>query len=281
MATLHRVASGRPNPPAHGGPLNPLLARMLAGDPAERPPMPEVAHTLQALQTDIASVAGPSLAPDLAAEPTAVLAGATPTSSYPVGVPAVAASRPERHWAGPALAALVVVAALVIAGVLLSRHQSSPGTTAQGGRSSTPAPSTSAPASRTSQSSKSSQSSSSASKVTADPTAAALAKAIVDYYALLPDNTDQGWQLLTQRYRHDHSLNKHDYENFWASIASVSVSNSTGTAPNSVQATINYTYKDGRVVHELTRYGLVNDGGTWKIDSSTVLNSTGDSSGGD
>jgi len=63
-------------------------------------------------------------------------------------------------------------------------------------------------------------------------------------------------------------------------MASVSVSNSTGTAPNTAQATINYTYQDGRVVHELTRYGLVNDGGTWKIDSSTVLNSTG-SSGGD
>ena len=116
--------------------------------------------------------------------------------------------------------------------------------------------------------------------MTADPTAAALAKAIVDYYALLPDNTDQGWQLLTQQYRHDHSLNKHDYENFWGSIASVSVSNSTGTAPNSAQATINYTFKDGRVAHELTRYGLVNEDGTWKIDSSTVLNSTGASSSG-
>jgi hypothetical protein len=55
----------------------------------------------------------------------------------------------------------------------------------------------------------------------------------------------------------------------------VSVSNATGTAPNTVQATINYTFTDGRVAHELTRYGLVNDDGTWKIDSSTVLNSNG------
>jgi serine/threonine protein kinase len=280
MATLHRVASGRPNPPSRGGPLNPLLGRMLATDPAQRPAMPEVADTLRALQDDIASTtAVPDPAPGLAAEPTAVLAGHPPTSTYPAPVaPGVAAAR-ERlsgsRWVGPALAALVVAAALVIAVVLLSQHHgsNSPGT-AQGSRSSTSAP----PPSRTSPSSQSSKpsqsaSSSSASKVTADPTAAALAKAIVDYYALLPDNTDQGWNLLTQRYRHDHSVNKHDYENFWNGISAVSVSNSTGTAPSTAQATINYTFKDGRVAHELTRYGLVNDNGTWKIDSSTVLNS--------
>src|SRR6185437_6372954 len=168
---------------AHGGPLNPLLARMLAADPAERPPMPEVAHTLQALQTDIASTAGPNLAPALASEPTAVLTGATPTSSYPVGVPAAAASRSERHWVGPALAALVVVAALVIAAVLLSRHQRSPGTAAQGGRSSTPT-----------------QSSWSPSIVRAVPIADASARAIAPYYAQLTDKTDEGWQVLTERY---------------------------------------------------------------------------------
>jgi hypothetical protein len=111
--------------------------------------------------------------------------------------------------------------------------------------------------------------------VSADPTAAALARAIVDYYALLPANTDRGWDLLTPQYRRQHSLNKHDYQSFWASIAQVSVSNATGTAPNTVQATINYTFTDGRVAHELTRYGLVNDDGTWKIDSTTVLNSNG------
>jgi serine/threonine protein kinase len=286
MATLHRVASGQPNPPTHGGPLTPLLLRMLAADPAERPTMPEVAHTLQALQTDIASTTAPLLPSGPAVEPTAVL------PAYPGRISTVRTSRsqPVWRWIAPALAVLVVVIALATAVALLSRHQGthSPGI-AQGSRSSTSAPatrsSTSAPATRSSTSApatRSSQSSSSASKVAADPTAAALAKAIVDYYALLPEHTDRDWDLLTQRYRHDHALTKHDYQNFWDGVSAVSVSNSTGTAPSTAQATITYTFKDGRVVQELTRYGLVNDHGTWKIDSSTVLNSTpASSSGGD
>lgn len=274
MATLHRVASGAPNPPTRGGPLNPLLARMLAADPADRPVMTEVADTLQALQSDIASTAVPIVAPGLAAEPTAVLAGPVPTSNYPAPVAVSAAGESQNRWIGPAVAVLVVVGALVIAAVLLSQHHSGNSPIAQDSRSSTSAPP------KTSQSSKPSQPSSSASKVTANPTNAVLAKAIVDYYALLPGNTDQGWNLLTQQYRHDHSVNKHDYQKFWDGISAVNVSNSTGTAPSTAQATINYTYKDGRVVSELTRYGLVNDNGTWKIDSSTVLNSTS-SGGGD
>ena len=158
MATLHRVASGRPNPPTRSGPLNPLLGRMLATDPAQRPAMPEVADTLRALQADIASTTvARRPAPGLAAEPTAVLASHPPTSTYRAPVaPSVATARAGRsgtRWIGPALAALVVVGALVIAAVLLSRHQgsNSPGT-AQGSRSSTSAP----PPSRTSPSSPSS-----------------------------------------------------------------------------------------------------------------------------
>ena len=54
MAVLHRVASGRVNPPQRSGPLTPLLQRMLAADPADRPPMIDVAHTLTALHGDSA-----------------------------------------------------------------------------------------------------------------------------------------------------------------------------------------------------------------------------------
>ena len=56
MAVLHRVASGQVNPPVRSGPLTPLLLRMLAPDPADRPPMIDVQHTLTALHSDTAAV---------------------------------------------------------------------------------------------------------------------------------------------------------------------------------------------------------------------------------
>ena len=40
-----------------------------------------------------------------------------------------------------------------------------------------------------------------------------------------------------------------------------------------VDATIDYFFKDGRVVEERTSYGLVADGDLWKIGSSTVSSS--------
>jgi len=49
---LHKVASGQVNPPHQSGPLTPLLLRMLDADPAARPPMTDVAHTLAALHSD-------------------------------------------------------------------------------------------------------------------------------------------------------------------------------------------------------------------------------------
>ncbi|MEO6503018.1 MAG: serine/threonine-protein kinase [Jatrophihabitantaceae bacterium] len=52
MAVLHKVASGRVNPPQRSGPLTPLLLRMLAADPADRPPMIDVTNTLKALHSD-------------------------------------------------------------------------------------------------------------------------------------------------------------------------------------------------------------------------------------
>lgn len=58
MALLHRVASGQMIPPRRSGTLTPLLLRMLAREPADRPAMDDVARTLS-LQA--AGVSGPGL----------------------------------------------------------------------------------------------------------------------------------------------------------------------------------------------------------------------------
>ena len=106
------------------------------------------------------------------------------------------------------------------------------------------------------------------------PTAAELRKAITSYYALMPGNTNQAWPRMTASYQANHAGGRRAYERFWDAIGRVVVSDVSGSPPGSAQATLTYYFKDGRVVTERTAYGLVNDGGTLKINSSSVLSST-------
>jgi eukaryotic-like serine/threonine-protein kinase len=114
----------------------------------------------------------------------------------------------------------------------------------------------------------------SAPTVRGTPTAAQLRKAITSYYALMPGNTDQAWPRMTASYQANHAGGRQAYERFWDAIGRVVVSDVSGSPPGSAQATLTYYFKDGRVVTERTAYGLVNDGGDLKINSSSVLSST-------
>jgi serine/threonine protein kinase len=105
------------------------------------------------------------------------------------------------------------------------------------------------------------------------PTAAQLRQAITSYYALMPRNTDAGWPRMTGSYQTNHAGGRAAYQQFWDAVDRITLSNVTGSPPNSAQATITYYFKDGRVVRERTAYGLVNEGGLLKISSSTVLSS--------
>ncbi|WP_256792154.1 serine/threonine-protein kinase [Terrabacter sp. Ter38] len=100
-----------------------------------------------------------------------------------------------------------------------------------------------------------------------------LARAVRDYYALLPGDTDAGWARLTDRYRSTTAGSRATYERFWGSVASVDVRQATGSAPGSVVATLRYAFDDGRRFEERTAYSLVDDGGILKIDRSSVLSS--------
>ena len=53
----------------------------------------------------------------------------------------------------------------------------------------------------------------------------------------------------------------------------VTVLDVSATPGDRVDATIDYFFKDGRVVEERTSYRLVAEDGLWKIDSSTVNSS--------
>jgi len=105
-------------------------------------------------------------------------------------------------------------------------------------------------------------------------TTAQLTEAITSYYALMPGNTGQAWPRMTASYQTNHAGGRRAYERFWGQIGRVKAGNVTGTLPGRAEATITYYYKDGRVVVERTSYQLVDEGGTLKINDSTVLSSS-------
>ncbi|GAA2495175.1 serine/threonine-protein kinase [Terrabacter carboxydivorans] len=149
-------------------------------------------------------------------------------------------------------------------------------TTPKAGPSTTAAPSPSATTPKPTPSTPSRTPSTTPATTAAPPagaTAAELASAVRDYYALLPGNTDAGWARLTDRYRSTTAGSRSTYEKFWTSVDSVQVRQATGSAPGSVVATLRYAFADGRRFEERTSYTLVRDGGILKIDRSSVLSS--------
>ncbi|HEX5906919.1 MAG TPA: protein kinase [Propionibacteriaceae bacterium] len=112
-----------------------------------------------------------------------------------------------------------------------------------------------------------------APRVRGTPTSAQLRRAITSYYALMPRNTDAAWPRMTASYQTNHAGGRQAYQRFWDAVDRISVADVRGIRPRSAQATLTYYFKDGRVVRERTAYGLVNEGGRLKINSTTVLSS--------
>jgi eukaryotic-like serine/threonine-protein kinase len=89
----------------------------------------------------------------------------------------------------------------------------------------------------------------------------------------MPESLSAGWKRLTANYQQSHAGGFADYQNFWNAVQRVTVVNVSATQDGAVDATIDYVFKDGRVVEERTSYRLVAQDGLWKIDSSTVQSS--------
>jgi hypothetical protein len=107
----------------------------------------------------------------------------------------------------------------------------------------------------------------------ADPSAAELTAFLTDYYAILPGDTDAGWERLTANFQNGTAQDRAYYERFWGRIDRVTVSDVTATPPDTVQATVTYAFSNGSTSVEDTVYSVIRDGDTLKIDSSTVLSS--------
>ncbi|CAL9520959.1 Serine_threonine-protein kinase PknD [Actinosynnema sp. ALI-1.44] len=102
------------------------------------------------------------------------------------------------------------------------------------------------------------------------PPAGGADKGLVDYYALLPGDTQTGWSRLTEKFRttfNGRGISFAEYQESWGRVAAVELSNVTPQGENQVAATITYTMKGGgtEVYHHV--YTLVQVNGVWMIDN--------------
>jgi serine/threonine protein kinase len=265
MALLYRVTSGTVERPTNAGPLADVLMWLLSTDPDKRPTMHEAKAAL-------AAVADPE---------TVAAAPAPPAEPVPEPAPAPSEGKPggRRRAVIFAAALLVVAVAAALVTVLLNRKDEpsqagntpNPGTTSSS--SSEPTRSSTSEATTTTTTTTTKPPTTTTTTQAAPPPAADPVAAITSYYALMPGNRAQAWSRLTPKYQQSPAGGPGGYEQFWSAISSVAVSEVVATGADSVQATVVYTFNDGRRTRERHQYFLINQGGQWLIDRSTVLSS--------
>jgi serine/threonine protein kinase len=299
IALLHQVASGQITPPQRAGPLTPLLLDLLQRNPEQRPTMAQTHNALVALAADLTgpqqnqltptlprsrhrppAIPSPTkpvtriqrLSPQKTTNAVASTVDATPAPSPPMDDGDQGSQR-RRHLA--ILMAIVLFAAGVLVAALISNTTTGDDPIA---------PPRISGGSTQSRQAIPTQPRSSNPTLAITPIAPAVPEspqdiqeqpqqAITDYYALMPGNLSAGWKRLTISYQQNHAGGFTDYQNFWNSVQRVTVIDVSVTQDDAVDATIDYVFKNGRVVEERTSYRLVAEDGLWKIDKSTVQSS--------
>ncbi|MGH3878215.1 MAG: serine/threonine-protein kinase [Actinophytocola sp.] len=303
LALLYAVAAGNITPPRHAGPLTALLMQLLRVDPNERP-------SLTAARENLVAVADGRSAPavmDAASAPTNRIAG-NRRPQPPLGPPTPPRPSQPPQWAGPpkdatrldvhpfseptpspagtvmhrepmpsgpqlahhppgpprrpprparsdgrgrsvALTVLAIVAAMavgILVATLVSSAQKDNGGANQNSQTQPPSED-------------------------AGPTPEDYQQAIRDYYALLPDNTDEAYDLLTGQAL-EKSGGREQYEQFWNTIESVEVQ-STEAEGTRVAADLFYQSKNGDTSLEATSFALVEEGDKLLIENFVVVGS--------
>ncbi len=288
IAVLHEIVSGPPRAPRRASFLEPAILRMMDRDPASRWSMADAAHALRQLadtHRPEATLQSTVPTPVLAAAPTSTgttrpqpaQAPTRPEGAPAAGPAAASASagdpgpsspsspspspnsnvssrrvrRPASSRTGPGvLAVLAVVVVLAVAGVayLATRQGNDPQAgSGSGGTSST-------------SQKKDSSGGRSGSSSAADKEAFVRA-----YYAAAPGGTDKAWEMLGPG---EQKQGRASYDRFWSGITSVEVKSAQASEDsNTVEVTLAYRTKDGRVSTERKREGLITADGGYLLES--------------
>jgi eukaryotic-like serine/threonine-protein kinase len=249
MALLYKIASGEFSAPRNAGPMTAILERMLCPDPRMRPTMTEVRDSLAVVAT-------------VPAEPT------TPLPPPPRPQPASEGSRKKAGLIMVALAGLAIAAVLLL--LVMDRDEPGTPSAAVPSSSATTVPS---PTTESVTPPPSTTTTTTSSTTPAAPPAQPLSAVIRDYYALMPGNLQEAWTRLTPKYQRHPAGGRGGYETFWSRVRSIQVSTVNVLSGNTVEAAVQYNFKDGRVIQERHRYVLVLQDGRWLIDQSTVISS--------
>jgi serine/threonine protein kinase len=276
IALLYKASSGETAPPEKAGRLTPLLLRMLATEPTERPSMDEVEQELRALLTDVQpgeSVLAPTV-PDaeLPAVPTVPAAVTVPAAGEVTKVSPGGRKGLIAVGAGAALLCVAVVVAilLVVRQKPPQDNAASPpsqqsSTSASAAPSMTPSPS-STPSPTPTPTTSAPPASPTVSTVASAKTAA---DALSSYYALLPGDLSTAWNLLTDHFKASKHQTMATYEGFWSKYSKVTASHVTENGSGRVTASITYVFKGGGTETNTNTFTLVQVGGVWMIDSQS------------
>ncbi|WP_132975352.1 serine/threonine-protein kinase [Pseudonocardia dioxanivorans] len=276
-ALLHKVATGTVRPPVAAGALTPLLATLLAPEPANRPTASQARAALEAVaagRTPTGLPAGSAFALGPAAPPveqparpvatpaTPTLASAPPPAAAPPVAPTAAAAPGQRRLVAVVVAVLVVlvVGAGVIIGLVRSsgtKEPTGPPAGASATASPTPSPTpTTAP-----------------STTTAAPTSASgsgmpAIQFVQSYYGLLPGNVDQAWALLSPQAQQQ-AGGYQAYKDFYGGLTAVWAETLRVVDADTITATIVFTRKDGTQTREPYRFDISGTDGNRVIQSFT------------
>ena len=277
LALLASIAEERPPAPVRAGPLTDPIGRMMDPDPATRWSMADAAHALHQQATANAPTATREDVPAAAPAPTP---DPEPTPApAPAPVPADD-DRRRRGGLGLLLAGLLVLA-VVIAGALFLLTDdgdeepvasSSPTSSPKPSRTKDPDPAPTATVTETA----TAEPSETAEPTTSAPTTSAPAPQagggaagfVQDYYAVLPEDIDAGWSLLSDSYQAETTYG--DYEAFWSTIDDVAVTSTRPAGPGAIDAELVYT-QDGSTQSETRRVYYERSGGGYLITGSELV----------
>jgi hypothetical protein len=254
LALLYIVANGTVSPPPNGGPLTPVLMRLLGTDPHDRPTMRQVHVDLAALAAQRTVVPRAPVGPDRAWTTPAVEPVPVPESLLVDSFP----EPPQARRRAVRLAMVVVIALVAVGAAVFVVDRAGRGTSVQAAG---PSGAVVAPPVVTSV----------APPVV--PSLATMRGLVTRYYGLLPGDVNGAYQLLSARYRAKVTFNQ--FRGFYATIAEVVPNDFQQTGPNTITAVINFAPRHGAVTHEPYRFTVVTRDGALLIDDAVAVGRVG------
>jgi eukaryotic-like serine/threonine-protein kinase len=289
LATLQNIVSEPVPRPQRAGVVTEPIVRMMDPDPQSRWAIADAAHALHRIHArhridrtreETAAFAGPvgaaaagttqshpAPSPDPTLEPTPTPTPAPQPVREPTPEPTpVPAAAPRRSRRGRGVLLVCgILAALVLLGAL--------GTSLLDDEPTSSAENTTEPSADTGGSEAASPSPSGATTSpddSAETTGAGSPETFVsDYYAVLPEDTETGWSLLTPGFQREVGSFE-DYDGFWSTVDSVTVEDTQSAGPGAVDVTLVYT-TDGSSEEEVRRIEVVEGADGYLISGDAVV----------